>query len=61
MGWSGGAKVSCICTSPGHQTDIGLQLGKACYPCSRAGLSGLRENVFIVPQPFSLGMGGCIL
>ena len=22
-------------TSPGHPTDIGLQLGKACYPCSR--------------------------
>ena len=21
-------------TSPGHPTDIGLQLGKACYPCS---------------------------
>ena len=20
---------------PGHPTDIGLQLGKACYPCSR--------------------------
>ena len=22
-------------TSPGSPTDIGLQLGKACYPCSR--------------------------
>ena len=22
-------------TSPGRPTDIGLQLGKACYPCSR--------------------------
>ena len=22
-------------TSPGHPTDIGLQLAKACYPCSR--------------------------
>ena len=22
-------------TSPGCQTDIGLKLGKACYPCSR--------------------------
>ena len=22
-------------TSPGCQTDVGLQLGKACYPCSR--------------------------
>ena len=21
--------------SPGHPTDIGLQLGKACYPCSK--------------------------
>ena len=21
-------------TSPGRSTDIGLQLGKACYPCS---------------------------
>ena len=21
-------------TSPGRPTDIGLQLGKACYPCS---------------------------
>ena len=21
--------------SPGRPTDIGLQLGKACYPCSR--------------------------
>ena len=21
--------------SPGHPADIGLQLGKACYPCSR--------------------------
>ena len=22
-------------TSPGRPTDIGVQLGKACYPCSR--------------------------
>ena len=22
-------------TSPGRPTDIGLELGKACYPCSR--------------------------
>ena len=22
-------------SSPGHPIDIGLQLGKACYPCSR--------------------------
>ena len=22
-------------TSPGHPIEIGLQLGKACYPCSR--------------------------
>ena len=33
-GWSGGANVSCN-MSPGRLTDIGLQLGKACYPCSR--------------------------
>ena len=26
--------VVCL-TSPGHPTDIALQLGKACYPCSR--------------------------
>ena len=31
-------------TSPGHQTDIGLQLGKACYSCSS---EGSRGNVFI--------------
>ena len=29
-------------TSPGCPTDIGLQLGKACYPCSR-----VEGNVFI--------------
>ena len=29
-------------TSPGRPTDIGLQLGKACYPCSR-----VKGNVFI--------------
>ena len=28
----------------GRPTDIGLQLGKACYPCSS---EGWRENVFI--------------
>ena len=33
-GWLGGAKVLCI-SSSGRPTDIGLQLGKACYPCSR--------------------------
>ena len=27
-------------TSPGSPTDIGLQLGKACYPCSKQGLRG---------------------
>ena len=32
-GWSVLAKVSCIL--PGRLTDIGLQLGKACYTCSR--------------------------
>ena len=31
--WSGVAKV--YLTSPGRPNDIGLQLGKACYPCSR--------------------------
>ena len=31
-------------TSPGHPTDISLQLGKICYPCSRLGWRG---NVFI--------------
>ena len=25
----------CLLTSPGRPTDIDLQLGKACYPCSR--------------------------
>ena len=33
LGWSGGVKV--YLTVLGHPTDIGLQLGKACYPCSR--------------------------
>ena len=32
VGWCEG--VVCL-TSPGRLTDIGLQLGKACYPCSR--------------------------
>ena len=32
-GWSGGAKVLCILHHWGVQ-HIGLQLGKACYPCS---------------------------
>ena len=31
VGWCEGAVYF---TSPGHPTDIGLQLGKACYPCS---------------------------
>ena len=34
-GWSGVAKVSLYLTSPGCPTDIGLQFGKACYPCNR--------------------------
>ena len=51
------AKASCIVTGsskgcrygyylllPGHPIDIGLQLCKACYPCSR---QGLKRNVFI--------------
>ena len=31
VGWCEGA---VYLTSLGHPTDIGLQLGKACYPCS---------------------------
>ena len=31
VGWCEGA---VYLTSPGCPTDIGLQLGKACYPCS---------------------------
>ena len=31
VGWCKGA---VYLTSPGRPTDIGLQLGKACYPCS---------------------------
>ena len=31
VGWCEGA---VYLTSLGRQTDIGLQLGKACYPCS---------------------------
>ena len=31
VGWCEGAMYL---TSPGRPTDIGLQLGKACYPCS---------------------------
>ena len=42
-GWLGEAKVSYL-TSLGCPTDIGLQLGKDCYPCSRLGWRG---NVFI--------------
>ena len=41
VGWCEGV---VYLTSPGRPTDIGLQLGKACYPCSR---EGLRGNVFI--------------
>ena len=33
VGWCEGAKVLCI-LHHGRPTDIGLQLGKACYPCS---------------------------
>ena len=31
VGWCEGA---VYLRSPGRPTDIGLQLGKACYPCS---------------------------
>ena len=35
--WGDGSRVvgRCRVSSPGHPTDVGLQLGKACYPCSR--------------------------
>ena len=26
-----------VVVSPGHSTEIGLRLGKACFPCSRLG------------------------
>ena len=32
VGWCKGVMYLM---SPGHPTDIGSQLGKACYPCSR--------------------------
>ena len=41
VGWCEGV---VYLMSPGRPTDIGLQLGKACYPCSRLGYRG---NVFI--------------
>ena len=41
VGWCEGV---LYLTSSGRPTDIGLQLGKACYPCSR---QGKRGNVFI--------------
>ena len=34
VGWCEGA---VYLTSPGRPTDIGLQLGKACYPCKGRG------------------------
>ena len=34
VGWCEGV---VYLMSPGRPTDIGLQLGKACYPCSRLG------------------------
>ena len=34
-GWGGGGKGVVYLTSTGRPTDIGLQLGKACWPCSR--------------------------
>ena len=39
MGWGGGAVGWCendvYLTSLGRPSDIGLQLGKVCHPCSR--------------------------
>ena len=35
LGVVGWCKGVVYLTSPGRPTDIGLQLGKACYPCSR--------------------------
>ena len=34
VGWCEGVMYFL---SPGRPADIGLQLGKACYPCSREG------------------------
>ena len=49
MGVSGVVVVGCgegvvYLTSPGHPTDIGLQLGKACFVVAGKGRGG---NVFI--------------
>ena len=33
----GSGKGVMYLTTPGCPTEIGLQLGKACYPCSRLG------------------------
>ena len=35
MGVVGSGNGVVYLTSPGRPTEIGLQLGKACYPCSR--------------------------
>ena len=35
LGVVGSGKGVVYLTSPGRPTDIGLQLGKTCYPCSR--------------------------
>ena len=40
LGWSGGAKGVVYLTSPGRQTDIGLQLVEACYPVAGKGRGG---------------------
>ena len=34
LGVVGWCEDAVYLTSPGRPTDIGLQLGKACYPCS---------------------------
>ena len=35
LGVVGSGEGVVYLTSPGRPTEIGLQLGKACYPCSR--------------------------
>ena len=41
LGVVGLCKDVVYLTSPGRPTDIGLQLGKACYPCMSKGRRGM--------------------